>query len=145
MIRPSDPSDNSDRGNMVYGTVANTYDPASLGYPYYRGISARIIFYTCLRYWNKPTRNSKHLHLTDVAQPNSISAQNTDNQMGRISELLKWNEDYPIDEKELRRNDTLEKLGYARNPFIDHPEWVSKIWDVSVVTSDIDTCYYRVA
>lgn len=145
MIRPTDPSDNGARGNMVFGTVANTYDPASLGYPYYRGISARIIFYTCMRYWNAPSRNNTHLHLTDLAQPNSTSASNTGNQMGRISELLKWNRDYPIDEKETRRNNVLEGLGYARNPFIDHPEWVDKIWDVETVTTNIDTCYYRVA
>lgn len=143
MIRPADSGDNSERGNMVFGTVANSYDPASLGFPEYRGIAARIIFYTCMRYWNNPTRNGTHLHLTDNVQPNGTGAASTGNQMGRISELLKWNNDYPIHATEIQRNEVLGEMGFARNPFIDHPEWVDRVWDLNVVTASIDTCYYR--
>lgn len=144
MLRACDSSINSSRGNTVYGTVSNTYDPASEGVQQYRGDASRIIFYTCMRYWDSPTKNTAHLHLTDTVPANkNIEGAQTNNEMGRISDLLNWNVTYKISDAEIRRNDVLEDLGFGRNPFIDYPEWVNRIWDITVKTSDIDTCYYR--
>ena len=42
--------------------------------------------------------------------------------------LLKWHRQDPVSEKETRRNDSVFVLQGNRNPFIDYPELVEKIW-----------------
>ena len=34
----------------------------------------------------------------------------------------------PVSEKEIKRNEAVYKIQNNRNPFIDHPEAVDKIW-----------------
>jgi hypothetical protein len=47
--------------------------------------------------------------------------------MGRLSTLLKWHEQDPVDAAEQLRNDLVYSLYQTnRNPFIDLPEWVSR-------------------
>jgi len=46
--------------------------------------------------------------------------------------LLKWDNDDPVSQKEIDRNDSIYKLQHNRNPFIDHPEYVCMVW--------VDTC-----
>ncbi|MBO9541081.1 endonuclease [bacterium] len=41
--------------------------------------------------------------------------------------LLKWHREDPVDADERRRNEAIYKLQKNRNPFIDHPEYVSAI------------------
>ena len=48
---------------------------------------------------------------------------------GKLSVLLKWHEQDPVDEFELNRNNIIQKWQGNRNPFIDHPEWVNLIWE----------------
>jgi len=43
--------------------------------------------------------------------------------------LLKWHKQDPPSEFEKNRNDNGFKFQGNRNPLIDHPEWVSQIWD----------------
>ncbi|MDE5574981.1 MAG: endonuclease, partial [Bacteroidales bacterium] len=42
--------------------------------------------------------------------------------------LLKWHRQDPVSEKETQRNDSVFVLQGNRNPFIDYPELVEKIW-----------------
>ena len=42
--------------------------------------------------------------------------------------LLKWNEQDPVSDKERARNDAVYVYQKNRNPFIDYPELVEKIW-----------------
>jgi hypothetical protein len=37
----------------------------------------------------------------------------------------------PIDSFEIHRNDVIYSCQHNRNPFIDHPEYVSKIWTIT--------------
>ena len=50
--------------------------------------------------------------------------------MGKLSDLLKWNLEYPVSQSEMNRNDGifLETPQNNRNPFIDHPSYACKIW-----------------
>jgi hypothetical protein len=45
-----------------------------------------------------------------------------------IKMLLEWHELDKVSQKERNRNDAIYAIQKNRNPFIDHPEWVAKIW-----------------
>ena len=122
MLRPTNKSDNSDRGNNVYGVAgvdANTWDPASFGYEAARGESARIIFYTATRYGK-----SHGLYLNE----DTSYIKGKTKYMGKLSRLIEWNNAYPVTAMEKLRNERLVKLGFARNPFIDCPNLANYIW-----------------
>ncbi|MFE0508291.1 endonuclease [Peribacillus butanolivorans] len=43
--------------------------------------------------------------------------------------MPEWNEQAPVDTFERNRNATIyNKYQHNRNPFIDHQEWASSIW-----------------
>jgi endonuclease I len=119
MIRPASVSTNSGRGNLFYGLSSDgsCFDPGN-SVEKYRGIAARIIFYTATRYWK-----TNGLELSD--NPNDATSAHT---MGKLSRLLAWNKAYPVDKTETYRNEVLYKLYNVRNPFIDHPELATSIW-----------------
>ena len=123
MVRPTLKADNSSRGNSFYvegmETEYDGWDPACLGNESYRGDSARIIFYCVVA--------SSKLSLLNVNKHYTTS-ENNDNKMGRLSHLLKWNLEYPVQQREKVRNEAAEKIQGNRNPFIDHPEYACKIW-----------------
>lgn len=47
---------------------------------------------------------------------------------GKLSVLLQWHLQDPVDEFEMNRNNVIQEWQGNRNPFIDHPEWVKLIW-----------------
>ncbi|MBX2851779.1 MAG: endonuclease [Phycisphaeraceae bacterium] len=47
---------------------------------------------------------------------------------GVLSTLLRWHEQDPPDDAERRRNDIVEQLQGNRNPFVDRPEFVQRVW-----------------
>lgn len=121
VLRPTLNSENSDRGNSFYGETTG-WDPATFKNPKYRGIAARIIFYSAVRY------QDSGLWLEDANNPTSTNSDQRPT-MGKLSLLLKWNLQYPVDETETQRNDVLyTKYKFCRNVFIDHPEYATKIW-----------------
>ena len=124
MVRPTSTSVNSSRGNEPFAE-SGAYDPGSEGVKNYRGISARIVFYCLIADTN-----------LGIVDSTSISGNN----MGKLSDLLKWNlqylpstsEDAPLELRvEQNRNKTIAEDAKGqgnRNPFIDHPEYACKIW-----------------
>jgi endonuclease I len=121
VLRPALYSENSSRGNSFYGETTG-WDPATFKNPKYRGIAARIIFYSAVRY------QEDGLWLEDADNPTSTNA-NQRPTMGKLSLLLKWNLEYPVDSSEIQRNTVLsEKYRYCRNVFIDHPDYATAIW-----------------
>ena len=125
MPRPTIPSENGSRGNSFYVEgmkhQSNGWDPAmeSFGVESYRGDSARIIFYCVVA--------DSRLSLID-ANYHQTSRKNNDDLMGKLSDMIKWNLKYPVLQREKNRNEGAEYLQGNRNPFIDHPEYVCKIW-----------------
>ncbi len=132
MPRPTIPEENGSRGNSFYveGKCDGTYgwDPAEedFGDETYRGDSARIIFY-CVVAESKLSLIESEYHQT--------SNSNRDNLMGKLSDMLKWNLQYPVLDREQRRNSGAEYLQGNRNPFIDHPEYACKIWGATNETT----------
>lgn len=138
VIRPTLESENSDRGNEYYAeSSSNGWDPASFGNPKYRGISARIIFYAAT------VGKSSGLVLEDVGRTQGTG---TGNRMGKLGDLLKWNLEYPVDQSEIIRNETLDRsLSWNRNPFIDDPSYACRIWgNTNTNTQNICATYGQV-
>ena len=124
MTRPTITQENSDRGNSFYVEGKNStsagWDPYTAGYAEWcRGECARIILYGCVA--------NSNLSLSD-ADSHSTSNNNPDNLMGNINTLIKWHFAYTPNEYEMNRNNGAEYLQGNRNPFVDHPEYVAKIW-----------------
>lgn len=125
MPRPTITEENSNRGNSKYveGMVDSSsgWDPVAafektLGvYQGIRGECARIIFY-CM------TVNS-NLVLDDTATSGTKGVT-----MGKLSDLLKWNLENPVNDREVRRQSGGMYLQGNRNAFVDDPGYACRIW-----------------
>ncbi|MBP5091367.1 MAG: endonuclease [Bacilli bacterium] len=109
MVRACATSSNGDRGNKFFA-ASGAYDPGQF-IAKYRGISARIIFYCATKYW------SSGLALND-----GVTSDTKKKEMGKLSDMLAWNNQYPVDVTETHRNEVIFGDYNLRNPFIDHPE-----------------------
>ena len=118
IIRPTLTSENTDRGNKFYGTGNSEWDPASCGFEASRGESARVILYAATMYYKEGLSLSNN--------PGDSTSLKT---MGTLSTLLAWNTTYAPTPIEIQINNYLSNQGYGRNPFVDHPEYASYIWD----------------
>lgn len=123
MPRPTIAAENSARGNSPFITGMtddkNGWDPVAafannIGvYESVRGESARIIFY-CM------VANST-LVLNETVS-------NQGNNMSSLNNLVEWACENPVNPRERRRNVGSQFLQGNRNVFVDHPEYVCKIW-----------------
>ena len=118
IIRPTLTSENTDRGNKFYGTGSSEWDPASCGFEASRGESARVILYAATMYYKEGLSLSNN--------PGDSTGKKT---MGTLSTLLAWNTKYAPTPIEIQVNNYLSNQGYGRNPFVDHPEYASYIWN----------------
>ena len=131
MPRPTISSENSSRGNSFFvegmNHNSNGWDPYTAGYDANsRGEAARITFYCTL------------VNAKLILAPNNTTPSGTDSvtgqsfgsghTMGNLETLIKWNINYPVNQREKNRNEGAEYLQGNRNPFIDHPEYACKIW-----------------
>lgn len=135
-LKPCDASINSARGTKDFdiggspnseatgcNSTATTWEPRDE----VKGDVARIIFYMDARYKG----DSGEPNLTVVESINNSS----DPLMGRLSTLLEWNEQDPVDAFERRRNQTIFNWQQNRNPFIDYPEFANLIWGNNTLSS----------
>jgi endonuclease I len=119
-LKPANPSDNSSRGNKYYGETATskTYlPPANV-----RGDLARILFYMTTMY--------PELTLVNVNEGADVVTY----QMAQLNVLVKWHELDPVDAFEMNRNDVIYSYQNNRNPYIDHPELVCRVWQNATPT-----------
>ncbi|MFF1818978.1 endonuclease [Kribbella sp. NPDC058245] len=129
-LRPEDVSVNSSRGNLDFdngGTAvtecpgctadADSFAPRAA----VRGDVARMIFYMAVRYEG----DDGFANL----EPNNSVNNGTAPYIGKLSVLKAWAAADPPDAFEKRRNEVIyTTYQHNRNPFIDHPEWVTSIW-----------------
>lgn len=85
-----------------------------------KGDIARMLFYMAIRYEGS---EGGAMDLELVNQEGTRRPH-----LGRLDALLKWHEQDPVDAAEKQRNDRIYERQENRNPFIDHPEWVARIW-----------------
>lgn len=127
-IRPTLVQVNSLRGNLDFdmgGTlVSNTTDCYKDGDSFeprdeVKGDVARMLFYMAVRY--EGGSGELDLELND-------NVNNSGPYIGRLSILLQWHIEDPVDAFEEARNNAIFEFQGNRNPFIDHPEFAQMIW-----------------
>jgi len=138
-LRPEDISVNSTRGNRSFDNcqtceevwdnglftgsyidaIEYTFEPRDA----VKGDVARMIFYMATRYEGE--NDEPDLELTESLPSNT----DTSPYHGRLSTLIEWNREDPVDGWERNRNDIIyTQFQGNRNPYIDHPELVEYIW-----------------
>lgn len=130
-MRPEDRSINSTRGDRDFKSggspvaespnikmATGTWEPPDE----IKGDIARGIFYMAVRYeGTKPNEPDLEIvnRATSSGEPN----------IGYLNDLLAWHALDPVDDQERLRNEKIyRKYQGNRNPFVDHPEWVTLIW-----------------
>jgi len=133
-LKPCDRSVNSSRGTKDYDfggsehseaieclTDSDSWEPPNS----VKGDIARILFYMVVRYdpGYDHNNNSFDLELVDYTTPN-----NNEPILGKLSSLIQWHNDDPVDDFEINRNEIIYEFQENRNPFIDHPNLVNFLW-----------------
>ncbi|MEZ8626556.1 endonuclease [Vibrio splendidus] len=135
---------NSKRSNWPFGEVSSTTYTSSngsklgsaansLGYvgtvfepiDEFKGDFARAYFYMATRYENEIANWEGNSTSSDAA----LDGTNTTVfEPWLLTMLKRWHSEDPVSQKEIDRNKAVHDFQGNRNPFIDHPEFVSQIW-----------------
>lgn len=109
-LKPANPRENSSRGNKFFDEVTNgqSYAPPLE----VRGDIARMMFYMITMY--------DYLSLVE-GNPSTY-------QMSKYSVLLRWHTEDPVDDFERDRNNVIYAYQRNRNPYIDYPHFVERIF-----------------
>ena len=86
----------------------------------YKGDIARTYFYMSVRYYGEDDDWGAS-GMTDKSEIKSWA----------MTMLLRWNDNDPVSDKEIARNNAVYGYQNNRNPFIDHPEYAHMIWDAN--------------
>ncbi|PKG98712.1 ExeM/NucH family extracellular endonuclease [Paraglaciecola sp. MB-3u-78] len=136
-LRPTDISVNQSRGNLDFDNSDNelaestinridsdSFEPRDA----VKGDVARMMFYMDTRYEGSDTTTDLQLvdRLTSIDMP----------ELGRLCRLIEWHNADPVDAAEQLRNNTIYEFQGNRNPYIDHPEWVSILYQADVCSED---------
>jgi endonuclease I len=97
-----------------------------------KGDVARMIFYMATRYEGE--NDEPDLEVIDYLPDDNNT---TEPIHAKLSALLQWNIEDPVDNYERNRNNEVYSYQHNRNPFIDHPEYVSLIWGSTTNTEEI--------
>ena len=136
-VFPTDGFVNSQRSNFPFGEVSTASWTSqngsklgscktSLGYSgtvfepidEYKGDFARALLYMSVRYYGEDSDWSTS-GMTDKSNIKDWA----------ISMLLNWNDNDPVSQKEIDRNNAVYGIQGNRNPFIDNSEYARMIWD----------------
>ena len=142
-LRPSDISINAARGNLDFDNSDNALSEAPANRvdddsfeprDAVKGDVARMLFYMDTRYEGQDITPDLQLvdRLTSAGEE----------KLGRLCRLLEWHQNDPVDQLEIDRNNRIYEFQGNRNPFVDHPEWVSNFYTAEscgdVTTPDPD-------
>jgi endonuclease I len=129
-LRPEDVAVNALRNNKDFDTGGSAATGAPGNYTdvdsweprnAVKGDVARMIFYMAVRYEGGDS-------WPDLEVNNSVS-NGANPYIGKLSVLKQWSAQDPPDAFEKNRNQVIyATYQHNRNPFIDHPEWVSSIF-----------------
>lgn len=130
-LRPEDRSVNSSRGDRDFRSGGNPhpeavlvrYGPGTWEVPdEVKGDIARGIFYMAVRYEGTAPNEP------DLEVVNRATTSGEPN-LGYLKDLLAWHESDPVDDPERLRNEKIYRRYQGnRNPFVDRPHYVERIW-----------------
>lgn len=148
-LYPTDGYVNNRRGNLALGEVNSPSWTSSNGskvgtnsYPgytesvfepidEYKGDLARTYFYMSVRYSDK-----------NLGQEPTSMFQGSQLKSWALAMLKEWHEADPVSQKEIDRNNTIyTSIQHNRNPFIDCPELVDKLFGPDSVSPWYPTCF----
>jgi endonuclease I len=137
---------NAQRADFPYGTVSapnwtsliggkrgpNTF-PGYTGTVFepideYKGDVARAQLYMATRYENLIAGWQTNATADNVLSGNSFPAYDA----WFVNLLISWHNLDPVSDKEIKRNSAIHALQNNRNPFIDSPQFVQRIWGGSI-------------
>lgn len=115
----------------IYG--ANEVSPGVYEYAHYvepddsfKGDIARIVAYLFMHYNTNSKTPSSYKYMTGGLVLNKVIGFST---VAKAKTILKeWNELDPVSEVEKRRNHTVQQIQGNRNPFVDYPELIDKVF-----------------
>lgn len=109
-------SNGSKRGRttMIPGYTGFVFEPADQ----YKGDLARTYFYMSTCYYG-----------VDSGWDETEMTNKSDLKPWAVEMLLQWNDEDPVSQKEIDRNNAVYKHQKNRNPFIDNPDYAHMIWD----------------
>ena len=111
------------KGNNTYGSYTGTvFEPADE----YKGDLARTYFYMVTCYENLVASWETNETGAD-AMLNGTSFPAFED--WSLQMLIDWNDQDPVSQKEIDRNNAIYNIQGNRNPYIDHPEYVCLVWD----------------
>ncbi len=153
-ILPTDGYTNGRRSNYPYSEVGTTtwvsQNGSKLGgsnAPGYSGTAfepidefkgdlARIYFYMATRYENVIANWQNNSSNADAVLDGTSDHVYED---WYLDLMVKWSNEDPVSQKELDRNDKIYDYQNNRNPFVDHPEYITLIWvDPNAVINPLD-------
>lgn len=109
-------------------TKTNTFEPTDE----WKGDIARCLFYMATRYSNKKETNTKEEPYLVITDDTSIKNDNSKcyGVQYNLSTLITWNDLDPVSNYEIHRNNLIyHNVQNNRNPYIDHPEWVKRVFN----------------
>nr|MDK2850494.1 hypothetical protein [Candidatus Cloacimonadota bacterium] len=126
---------NSARGNLPFGNVASTA-ASTVYYSYtplqsYRGNDnwQHMVFQVNSQYQGDIARAILYFH-TRYEDPLVQGG------VDMLPTMITWHYADPPDEAERDRNDMIYSFQNNRNPFVDRPEFVNRIWNPGVIVAD---------
>ncbi len=137
-LRPDDISVNSAKSNRWFDECSEPYEDgvqytgcftSSTDWVWkpreeVKGDVARMVFYMATRYEGE--NGEPDLELVDYLPADNNTKEPI---YAKLSTLLQWHNDDPVDDWERNRNDIIYyNYQNNRNPFIDHPEYANYIW-----------------
>ena len=110
-----------------------------------KGDISRILFYVYMHYSNQTggddgsvDGHTSDLQIDKIVHAVDPSSSESVRKSAAWKMLLKWNENDPVDNREIVRNEQAAKYQGNRNPFIDHPEYAEAIWGDGTISLNID-------
>lgn len=156
-LRATENTINSTRNNRYFDEVTHDSTRADLYGNFWdngdafeprnevKGDIARMLFYMVIRYEGDASSEYLDLELTDnlelAKQSNNYeygTTQTITGYLGKLSTLIKWSFEDPVDSREISRNNAIEKVQGNRNPFIDHPEFVFYLYSEEAITLEYE-------
>ena len=137
-LRAADESVNSSRNNLDFDNGGTAHVEATECYydsdsweprDAVKGDIARAMFYMVVRY-DPGYHSDNSLYDLELVDYTGVDIGDPPGEplFGKLSTLIQWHLQDPVDANEQHRNEVVFGYQGNRNPFIDHPEWVESIF-----------------